>query len=237
MTMTRNLLFHCYPIRGTLWPWHVDRLREYRHVWNGRRIVILALDDRTAPEAELRDKLSPLEAEILVRRNNPALAETAYFLEGLGMLESRRSDEATFYAHAKGVTKNDFFREPVRRWTELLYRANLLFPGVIDRRLERFGTVGCLRWTHLPTDMPFRGGWCWAGTFFWVRHDALFGRDWRRIDNKVYGVEDYPGWQFSTTESSCLTREEVIPKDLYYGAVDDKFTVETLVKLALENSK
>jgi hypothetical protein len=230
----RNLLFHCYPVRETLWPWHVERLLAYRPIWNGRRIVVLALDEKTAPEDELRAAFAPMDAEILVRRNIPALAETAHFVEALGRLASLRSDETTFYAHAKGVTKTEKFREPVRRWTDLLYRATLSFPDLIDRRLELYGTVGCLRWTHLKVK-PLRTGWCWAGTFFWVRHDLLFARDWRRIAQEVYGVEDYPSWQFSRDESSCLTREEITPEELYGGIVDKRFIDETMIPLELEN--
>ena len=237
MTMRRNLLFHCYPIRGTLWPWHVERLLEYRHVWNGRRIVVLALDGRTAPETELRAALAPLGAEILVRRNIPVLAETAHFIEALGRLESRDPDETTFYAHAKGVTKKtEPLKKAVQCWSDLLYRACLSFPDLIDRRIASTGTVGCLRWTHLKVK-PLRTGWCWAGTFFWVRHDLLFSRDWRRIAQEVYGVEDYPSWQFSIGESSCLTVEEVTPEDLYGGAIDELFHQETMAKLGLENQR
>lgn len=233
--MIRNLLFHCYPIKGTVWPWHVSQLLKYQQVWNGRRIVILALDERTAPEDELRAQFAPFDAEILIRRNNPALAETAHFIETLGLLASTRADEATFYAHAKGVTRTQPTQEPVRRWSELMYKATLSFPKVIEHRLSKVGTVGCLRWTHRPTDIPFRSGWCWAGTFFWMRHDLLFSRDWRKIEQKVYGVEDYPSWQFSKEESSCLTREQILPHDLYYGAVNDAFTREVMQALETEN--
>jgi hypothetical protein len=231
----RNLLFHCYPIRGTVWPWHISQLLAYKSVWNGRRLVILALDERTVSESEARAHFEPLGAEILVKRNNIHLAETAYFTETLGMLESKRADEATFYAHAKGVTRTQPTQEPVRRWSELMYRATLSFPKVIDKRLSKAGTVGCLRWTHLPHVLPFRAGWCWAGTFFWMRHDLLFSRDWRRIACQVYGVEDYPSWQFSEDESSCLTREQILPHDLYYGAIDEAFTRETMQALRTEN--
>jgi hypothetical protein len=231
----RNLLFHCYPISGTVWPWHVSQLLKYRSVWNGRRIVILALDHRTAPEAELRAQLAPLNAEILVRQNNPALAETAHFIDTLELLKSSRADEATFYAHATGVTRTAPTQDPVRRWSDLMYQATLSFPKLIDSRLSKAGTVGCLRWTHDPAQLPIRSGWCWAGTFFWMRHDLLFSRNWRNIEQKVYGVEDYPSWQFSKEESSCLTREQILPHNLYYGAVDQAFTKETMQALWKEN--
>lgn len=231
--MIRNLIFHCYPIRETIWPWHVDRLLERKSLWNGRRILILVLDDKTDPEWVVRTKFAPLDVEVLVRKNVPKLGEQAYFIETLALLESRRSDETTFYAHAKGVTRNGPMFVPVQRWSDLMYRANLDFPKLIERRLEKFPTVGCLRWRH---EMP-RIGWCWAGTFYWLRHDALFERNWRRIDKAIYGVEDYPGRQFKIEEGSCLTDEQVHPVGLYTGIIDEKFIARTVESLAREEAK
>lgn len=231
--MIRNLLFHCYPIRETIWPWHVDRLLERKSVWNGRRIVVLALDDKTDSEWVVRTKFGPLDAEIIVKKNKPKFGEQAYFIETLGLLKSLRNDEATFYAHAKGVTRNGPMFVPVQRWSELMYKANLDFPTLIERRLEKFATVGCLRWRHQNP----RIGWCWAGTFFWVRHGALFNRSWRNIDPAIYGVEDYPGRQFKITEGSCLTDEQVHPVALYTGIIDEKFISRTVSSLSEEEAE
>jgi hypothetical protein len=231
----RNLIFYCYPIRETIWPWHVDRLLERRNTWNGRRIVVLALDDRTDKEDVVRAKFAPLEAEILIRKNDSGLAETAHFIDTLALLESKSDDEATFYAHAKGVTRNGPMFVPVQRWSELMYRACLDFPALVERRLGKFGTVGCLRWRHVPH--PSRKGWCWAGTFFWVRHGALFTRDWRKIDRAIYGVEDYPSRQFKVEEGYCLTDEQVHPISLYTGIIDEKFIARTVASLATEEAE
>lgn len=230
--MIRNLIFYCYPIRETIWPWHVDRLIERRGAWNGRRIIVVALDDRTDAEWLVRTKFAPLEAEVLVRKNVQKFGEQAHFIDTLELLESQRSDEATFYAHAKGVMRNGPMLVPVQRWSELMYRANLDFPALVERRLQGFGTVGCLRWRH---EKP-RIGWCWAGTFFWLRHDAIFSRNWMKIDRSVYGVEDYPGRHFEIEEGSCLTDEQVHPIDLYSGIIDNEFISGTVALLAEEEA-
>ena len=229
--MIRNLLFYCYPVRETIWPWHVDRLLERKSIWNGRRIIVLALDGRTDLESDVRARFEPVEAEILVRKNDPSLGEKAHFIDTLSLLKSTRSDEATFYAHAKGVTRKGPELEAVRSWSSLMYRCCLDFPALIERRLGQFATVGCLRWNH---HYHSRTGWCWAGTFFWVRHDALFSRNWKDIDQSKYGVEDYPGRHFKIDEGSCLTMEHVEPVQLYTGTINEQFIKNAAAMLAEE---
>lgn len=218
--MRRNLIFYCYPIRGSVWFWHIPRLIERLPVFNGRRLVVISVDDRTEDPDTVVRAFSPLGAETLIRRNDPKLAETAHFIEALSMVESRRDDEATFYAHAKGVTRKWAEIGAVLGWSGFMYDANLSRPELVDRKLEAFSMVGCLKWKHSDRD---RMGWSYAGTFFWARHSALFSRDWRRIDSSNYGVEDYPGLQFPVKDGFCLAGEGTSPLDLYQGCADRKF--------------
>lgn len=218
--MIRNLIFYCYPVRGSVWSWHVPRLLERLEVWNGRRLLVVAIDERTENLSTVFDTFARLDAEVLVRENDPKLGETAHFIDTLGLLESEREDEATFYAHAKGVTRKGAYLEPVLNWSRLMYDANLSRPALVDRKLAESPAVGCLRWEHEPP----RRGWCFAGTFFWLRHSALFTRDWRRIDRGFYGVEDYPGAQFEKKESYCLGGSGTTPENLYAGCVDTAFS-------------
>lgn len=227
--MIRNLIFYCYPIRGDVWRWHADQLANYRPVWNGRRIVVIALDSSTDSEAVVREKFVPLEAEILVRKNQAYFGETAHFIEAFSLLESKRPDEATFYAHAKGVTRGGGILEAVKRWSLLMYAANLSFPSLIERKLSTFSAAGCLRWRLNRTPK----GWCYAGTFFWLKHSAIFSCDWKDIHPERHGVEDYPGRHLEMKEGYCLTQEQVPPISLYEGWVTDPLiqsTVETLRK-------
>jgi len=229
--MVRNLLFYCYPVRGTSWAWHVPRLLEHRRVFTGRKIITVSIDEKTEnPNVVLRT-ISPLEAEVRFVENDEKLGEAAHFVDLLGLVKSEKEDEATFYAHAKGVTRHGKDLVPILNWSWLMYEAALRFPELVDQKLKKAGVVGSLRYQHVAP----RSGWCFAGTFFWFKHSALFRRDWKKIDETFYGVEDYPGVQFKLDESHCLTPLSPGPNELYSGAITNEFIEKAVEDLSKEN--
>ena len=223
--MIRNLLFHCYPLKSnpSFWPWHVDQLLKYKSVWNGRRIVVLVLDHMTDLEPMVREKFAPLEAEIFVRLNHRHLHETTHFLEIFGKLESLREDEATFYAHAKGVS-HQRYQTPnvnlpgIERWCRALYQLNLSRPELVDRLLEKYAAVGAFRNVIKHADTT----WLYSGTFFWIKHSVIFSRNWLDIFNERFGVEGYPGRHLKLDETFALPPEEITANLLYDGYVTDE---------------
>lgn len=215
--MIRNLLFHCYPVKGTIWPWHVEQLLKYRPVWNGRRLIVVVTDHTTDPIDQVLKAFAPLECELFVTRNQSFMSETYHFIEALSILQSDKDDEATFYAHSKGVTRKGALEPIVQRWSDIMYRLNLKRPDLVDKRLRQYPTVGSLR-----IRMPHGGSsWCFAGTFFWLRHDALFSRNWRDVMMERYGVEGYPGRHFKFEESYSFNPECVPPMSLYNGWISE----------------
>jgi hypothetical protein len=196
----RNLLFHMYPKKGLVWPWHVEQLLRYQDAWNGRRIVILALDHWTISEQEARAALAPLNAEILVCQNNAELGETGHFIEALGMLQSKDPEEATFYAHSKGVSRETPEWRTIVKWCEAMYVLNLEQIGVIERLLARAAAVGAFRAQITHSGAP----WCYAGTYFWLKHSTLFSRNWQDVAQGRWGVEGYPGRHIQYEESAVL---------------------------------
>lgn len=222
--MIRNLIFYCYPIQGTVWPWHIERLVRHRDAWNGRRIAMVSLDQQTEKESVVRDRLAPAGVEVVVRKNHPTLHETAHFVEALSMLESPKEDEATFYCHAKGVTRKEPMLSRIRTWIEAMYVLNLTHPLAIDKLLEKYATVGCFRQNLVHAGAP----WCFAGTFFWLKHSEIFKRNWRDINPEKYGVEGYPGRHMRFGESYGLTKDNISPGSLYEGSVTQALTEEWL---------
>lgn len=231
--MRRNLLFHLYPVRGSIWPWHVDRLLSHLGVWNGRRVVVVVTDGLTDRENEVRSRLAPLEADILVRPNVPPLGEAAYFTEGLSLLESRSDGEATFYAHAKGVTRQSKWVASVQSWSEAMYVLNLSRMEAVERRLSSFASVGCFRQIMNHCESP----WHYSGTFFWLKHSVIFSRNWRDIVAQRHGVEGYPGRHINLDESSSLTPDNIFPQDLYRIGVEPRLMEEIDAWLAKEEAR
>jgi hypothetical protein len=233
VNVLKNLLFYCYPVRGTVWSWHIPRLLEHRRVFTGRKLVAVAIDEKTENPSVVLRTFAPLEAEITFVENDEKKGETAHFVNLLGLLKSEKDDEATFYAHAKGVTRHGQELNGVLNWSWLMYEAALRFPALVEQKLREKAIVGSLRYDHVAP----RKGWCYAGTFFWLKHSALFRRDWRRIDDTFYGVEDYPGVQFKPDEGYCLTPSSPSPSDLYAGAITRDFIEKTVEELSKENKK
>jgi hypothetical protein len=201
----RNLLFHLYPKRQTIWPWHVEQLLLHRGAWNGRRVMVLALDDWTVGEREAREALAPLDAEILVRQNDAELGEVKHFVEALGMLESKSADEATFYAHGKGVSRDGPMMPMIKLWCRAMYELCLERTDVIERILAIAAAAGAFR-----VQIPHSGAtWCYAGTFFWLKHSTLFSRNWKDVEPGRWGVEGYPGRHLKFEESAALNQNPV----------------------------
>jgi hypothetical protein len=200
MLMTRNLLFHLYPKRKTFWRWHVEQLIRFRDVWNGKKIIVVVEDDHTEPWQDVFEALSPVDALVYFKRNTPELGEVKYFIPMLRLLESLDPNEATFYAHAKGVSHDSMLAQ-IQMWSKAMYELNLSFPEIVDRRLEKAATVGAFRVQIKHSGAP----WCYAGTYFWLKHSELFSRNWTEIEQTRYGVEGYPGRHFKFSESSALT--------------------------------
>lgn len=199
--MRRNLYFHLYPLKRSFWTWHLDQLRLYWNAFNGRKIVVVAVDGRTASAGEVAARLQGLDVELREVRNDPARGETSAFIDTLRLLESSRPDEATFYAHGKGVTHRGLGSLIMQSWSEAMYFMNLSDVGLVDELLAEHAAVGCFR-----QEVPHAGSqWHFSGTFFWFKHSQLYARDWERIHRGKYGVEGYLGRHLPVERSFCLT--------------------------------
>lgn len=199
--MKRNLYFFLYPIRRSLWAWHLEQLRAYWTSFNGRKIVMISVDGRTEPASVVRRKLAGLGAECIEVPNDAWKWETPSFLSGLRLLRSLRDDELTFYAHAKGVTRTGADRRAMQSWCAAMYALNLSDPDLIGRLASRFDAIGCFR------QRTKHGGsaWHFSGTYFWFKHAAVFSRRWRDIHDGRYGVEGYLGRHLPFHASYSLT--------------------------------
>lgn len=199
--MRRNLLFHLYPIRGSFWEWHVEQLRRRWAAFNGRKIVVIAADRRTVSPETAAARFEGLDAELIEAVNDPRRGETAAFLPCLELLRSLDPRELTFYAHAKGVSHRGLKSLIMQSWSEAMYALNLSRPALIDAIMEEYSSVGCFQ-----QQVRHAGSrWHYSGTFFWLKHSALFSRDWRRIHDGKYGVEGYVGRHIPLEEAFCLT--------------------------------
>lgn len=210
---TRHLLFHCYPRKDSdVWRWNVGQLLERWELFNGRKVIAIVTDqDSDSPQAV--EQFVGRECEFMHFENQPKLREVATLLQGLERLWTTRDDEAVFYAHTKGITRNG--HDGVLQWAEMMYGVCLNdWPAVATALHGK-----CAAGPFLKVGMGFRGSasrWHFSGTFYWFRPAALFARDWRKVDPAWWGAESYPSLHFDLSEVSCLFHPGRVPElDLY----------------------
>jgi hypothetical protein len=197
----RNLLFFVYPLRTSCWPWHFKKLEEYQRVFNGRKVVVIAKDSHTDDTSKVRELAASLNPTFVEVENDPTLWEVPAFHNNLSRFESLNSNELLFYAHAKGV-RHAVLPEGVMAWSECMYMLNLSNVGLIDRISRSHKAIGAFR----HEDHGIGGKWWhYSGTFFWLRHDALFSAQWKVPGRDRFGVETFPGRIVPLSESFDLT--------------------------------
>ena len=203
--MIRNLLFNCCPFSATEeWRRCVQELVQCWRVFNGRKLVVVKTGESMAPTAEVQSMFPP-DAEFILCPNDARLQEVAGFVSSLALLESKRSDEATFYCHTKGVKYVDSPNlEAIRGWRLKMLEYCLGDIERVESLLQRHACAGCFRIPCRLPPVPPEAKWHYSGTFWWVRHDALFSRDWRTVCDSPYGTEAYLGSLFELNESVCI---------------------------------
>src|SRR4029077_4401555 len=156
----------------------------------------------------------PEAVEFLELPNSRELRERASLMPLLEKVESLNPDEATFYAHAKGVSTVGN-PEGVMYWRNLMYQSLLDQPARVRQMLRQYPIVGSFRkrGNVVYPDGVTSSPWHYAGTFFWFRHDAWFGRAWRNLPATGWSVEAAPGLLFRYEESGCVAKDE--PGDPY----------------------
>lgn len=211
--MIRNLFFHIYPLRGTFWGWHVDVIRSKFHLFNGRKLVHIVYDHETVDPHEVARNFTGV-AEVVVRRNDARLGETAHYLRGIESLQSSRRDEMTFYCHSKGVARGRSFWPNTKAWAAAMYEINLCDPGAVEKLMETHDAVGCFR-----LRMPHAGSdWHYSGTFFWFNHAGVFSNpDWSMIEQSRHGVEGWIGRLVPFDRSATLFDSD---KNLYHQTIN-----------------
>ena len=202
-TPRRHLLYHLWPVRGGTWRWNVEQLLQRVELFNGRRIVGVVHDARTEDPALVRLAFDGHGFEF-VELPNAAHGEAATFPHLLESLAGEGPHDVSFYAHAKGVKYEPVFPPAVKRWAEVQYAVTLDHWPAVREQLDRFAMTGILRRLGRFANHQHVGDWHYSGTFFWFRHDAVFGPRRAAVPQFYGGVEAWPGVLFSRHETGCL---------------------------------
>jgi hypothetical protein len=209
--MKLNLLYHVYPCaKNDTWLWNLHHIRNHFDLFD-RVIIGVAQDDMSAPLVALKQLLvgSP-NVELLLSENNRAHGELTTLPYMLDLVKSDRSDEATFYAHAKGVSHSGPRLMAVKQWTKAMLDFNLDMKKV-EPLLAVNSCVGTFKRSGIGI-VSNKFNWHYSGNFWWVNHAALFGLDWRsRLVGRRHAAESFLGWLFPSGQAACNGASGVLP--------------------------
>lgn len=201
----RHLTYHLYP-SGPMWRWNVKQLLQRLSLFNGRRLVTVALGPNTDEVDEVRELLAGQDVEFVIVPNDPNARELVSHVPMIARLEDYRSDsDVTFYGHGKGASSYTYGKG-VERWAAAMYASLLDYWPAVRLQLASAAAVGVYRRILSPAPAA-HVGWHYSGSFRWLRNKDLYSRNWRAIDTGWYGPETYPGRHFTRDESSCLFGE------------------------------
>jgi methyltransferase family protein len=213
-TPKRNLMYHIWPVRGETWRWNLDQLIKRIDLFNGRRIMGIVHDERSATPEEVQEFVEGHGFEFIVAKNDER-GEVITFPLMLNKVASDDVDEVTFYAHAKGVKYEPAVPSALRRWAEVQYRTSLDDWLAIRDYLQRSAMTGCFRRFGRFSAHRNLTDWHYSGTYFWLRHADVFQRNYQEVPQFYWGVEVWPGLLFRQEETSCFFYDGVTGNPYY----------------------
>jgi hypothetical protein len=202
---TRHLIYHLWPTRQSdMWKWNVDQLRKRIEMFNGLRIIGVAIDDQTVSLETVQAAFAGVRIDHWVTvPNDPKLGEGATFHKMLTLLPCGPND-ITFYGHAKGTKYQQGEAGVVPRWTEVMYRSCLDHYSEVRKSLESFPITGPLK-RYGDHNKPNTWRWHYSGTFFWFRNEDVFSRpEWKRLVPFYGAIECWPSCVFRAAEGGVL---------------------------------
>lgn len=208
-----NLMYHIYPY-GDHWRWNLDQLMDRIDLFNGRRIVGIAVNEKVASEQEVRKYLGSHIHEYIIVKNHPKEHEMATFQSQLAELETNDPRHITFRGHAKGVVQFTRKEDHILDWVEMLYRTNLdQFDLVKEHLTNKAFTGSCRKFNQFNKGVDRA---TYSGSFYWFRNCFIYGRGrhfWFPKHNFRWACEEWPGLVVKKDDTECLFLDDA--KRLY----------------------
>jgi hypothetical protein len=200
-----NLLYHICPITTgrEQWRWNISQIKMYARWINGRRIVSVVQGRGIDPIDDVLHEFGDFPIDELIVRVNSDLWEMETFPHAIHKIYSTKPDEAFFYCHAKGTSKQAGSTElmAARLWASYMYRFLFGNPQKTLEALRSYSTVGSFKEENGPSSTH----WHFTGTFWGIRHDRLFTRpNWNEWHRDRYFVEYYPNRHFPSEQALNL---------------------------------
>lgn len=209
--VTRNLLYHVYPVKNSNWLRRVLRIKERLSLFNGMRVFAVAEGPETDDAMAVGRALEGERVELITVRNDPGLWETASHRELFSRLSARRDPgEVTLWGHAKAVTRPPW--TSCHRWADVMEEALTDYWPACEDVLRFHPICGAFKkvgrgWSPDQSS----SSWHYSGSWFWFRNESLFSRPWEKTDRFVHGMETYSSLHFTEREAGCVFHEGTVP--------------------------
>jgi hypothetical protein len=198
----KNLIYFIY-YGGKITHYHrlnLKLLLKYWHVFDGKKVVKVAIDCKTFLEP--LKSLLPSDCEIEIVQNNPVFGESVHFIDSINKV----NDGITFYAHCKGVSR------PIWRgldlWIEHSYKGNL--ETIPDLSNKVFSGV-CGKLLACPPYVP--QDFHYSGSFYWFNTEKVKAR-LKDYEMNRYLTERFPA--IIAKRSECLFAYPYSEKNLNF---------------------
>jgi hypothetical protein len=204
----RDCLYHLYPLAsaGAVWRRVLGMLLRRSELFTGLRVISCMTGSGLERPSVVREMARPHGFEVVEVVNDPSLREVKTLLEVLPRFETRDPSRALFLGHGKGVTRPDNRGVTCHPWAAVCHEVCLDYWPLVESQLRERPVTG-------PFKKPGRGfkgsssSWHYSGSFSWSRSADLFGRDWRQVDRKWFGIESYSSLHYAAHEAGCLFHE------------------------------
>lgn len=212
-----NLLYHITPFSDSdAWRRNVSQLLRRIHVFNGRRVVGVATGAGGVPLIPIEDVKSVFGNEridhwVLSDQCDRQQKHSPTFYAMMDFVKSSDPHQATFYAHAKGVSCPG--SNTITSWRNEMYHYCLDDVSNVAKLLTDYVCAGTHKFTTPMrsqmqlTEAQRECPWHYSGCFWWFRNDAVFTQDWTVVPMNGYAVEFYLPMLFSSPKAACLFNE------------------------------
>jgi hypothetical protein len=190
----KNLIYFIYwsPENGML-EYNLNLIEKYLNLFDGKIIVMVSgIEGKQLPKR-------PILQNYISVKNDFLNGEKEYFKYGLGLLP--KDDSITFYAHAKGVSRE--VNNALQWWVKLLYKGNLdMMPDLHNYLFS--GCFGKLRTSSHQCPLAFH----YSGSFFWFKTKEVLKRyEGKAIPDNIntrWFTENFPA--FISKQKECEFR-------------------------------
>ena len=213
--VARDLHFFWYPRYAGSTEYHLDQLRKSIHLFNGKKVCCVAIDDNTVHE-EYYPQIAELFDEVYVERNNPRRREGVGFIPTLKRLRSHDQNRVICFAHAKGQQHHTKESPIIREWSDAMYETVVRNWKNVEVAFEKgYPVAGSFKCIGNFRTTAFR--WHYSGTFFWARSSMLFSNDrWQTTCTRWWQSESYVARHFHSDEGYCLFGDDIAGGSLYH---------------------